>query len=258
MRGWRCWAVAGLVCAGGAVWAGRPLEIDDADPADPGQCEVEAGVGYVDDADCEHWDFPLGLAYGLAPNVEVGVGFGGQLEKRTELLDDGCEEDVDESGIGDLEIGAKWRFIEECPLGARHALAPSVKFPTADDDKGLGSGETDYDLAWIASWSLGEKAGLHLNAGYSWVGGDDDDVVHGGLALDYQLSEAVQWVGEVFAEEEQADGADTVVQYNTGFRMSPTETLTLDIAGGSKIDGEAPDFFATAGLTWAFGLSGTK
>jgi hypothetical protein len=34
--------------------------------------------------------------------------------------------------------------------------------------------------------------------------------------------------------------------------------LTLDIAGGSKISGDAPDFTATAGLTWAFGLTGKE
>lgn len=249
------WMVcAGLGAAVMTAHAGRPLAIDDADPVEPGLYELEAGAGYVGDADCDHWDFPIGLARGLVPGVEAGIGFGGQFEERTEVLDDsGTDREVDEEGIGDLVVGAKWHMIKSCPLGARHALVPSVKFPTADDEEGLGSGETDYDLTWIASRALGEKAGAHINAGYSWIGGPDEDVVHYGVALDYQLLEAVQWVGEFFAEEELADEADTVVQYNTGFRWSPTENLMLDIAGGSKISGEAPDFIATAGLTWSFG-----
>ncbi len=247
--------LAGVWVVAGVVLAGRPLAVDDADPVDRGQFESEAGASYEYDSDCKHWDFPFGLTYGLVPGVEVGVGFGGQLEERTEFhVEDGRDKCIREHGIGDLVVGAKWQVMESCPLGARHALAGSAKFPTADEDKGFGSGETDGDLTWIASRSLGEPAGVHLNLGYSWIGGPDDDVLHYGLALDYQLMDSVQWVGEVFAERERADGADTAAQFNTGFRWSPRESLTLDIAGGSKISGEAPDFIGTAGVTWAFGF----
>lgn len=255
------WVVAAvlsgvLACAGGAV-AGRPLTIDDADPAAPGQFEFESGALYAHDDDCRHWDLPFGLTYGLVPGVEAGVGFGGQFEERTEVLEAaGTAQTRDESGIGDLTVGAKWQFSESCPLGARHALAASAKFPTADDEKGLGSGETDYDLTWIASRSIGEQAGVHVNVGHSWIGGPDDDVLHYGLALDCQIMDSVQWVGEVFAERETAGGADTVVRYNMGFRWNPSESVTVDLAGGSKLRGDAPDFTATAGLTWAFGFNG--
>jgi len=67
-----------------------------------------------------------------------------------------------------------------------------------------------------------------------------------------------QWVGEVFAGRELAGGADTVAQYNTGFRWNPVENLTLDIAGGSRISGDAPDFTGTVGLTWAFGFKNNQ
>jgi hypothetical protein len=246
--------LAGTLTISGSAWAGRPLAMDDADPADPGQFEFEAGAGYEHDSDCKHWDFPFGLAYGWVPGVEVGAGFGGQLEERTEYHAVSAREVcIREHSIGDLVVGAKWQLMESCPLGARHAIAPSVKFPTSDEDTGLGSGETDYDLTWIASRSIGEKTGVHVNLGYSWIGGSDDDVVHYGVALDYQIVEPVQWVGEVSAEKELAGGEDTVVQYNTGFRWNAVERLTVDIAGGAKISGDGPDFTGTVGLTWAFG-----
>jgi len=251
--------VAGVVAVAGIALAGRPLAIDDADPVDPGLFEFEAGAAYAQGPDCQHWDVPFGLTYGAFRSVEIGVGFGGQFEERTELLAESGEEDcVREHGVGDLVVGAKWQFMPSCPLGARHALVPSVKFPTSDEDKGLGSGETDYDLTWISSRSIGEKAGVHVNVGYSWIGGADEDVLHYGLALDYRLMDAVQWVGEVFAEKELADGTETVVQYSTGFRWNPIGSVTVDLAGGSKITGDAPDFTATAGLTWAFGFNGNN
>ena len=243
-----------LVFAGGAAFAGRPLAIDDADPVEKGQFEFELGSVYEHDPVCDAWEFPFGLTAGIFPQLEAGVGFGGLVEERTEL-----GERDHESGIGDLTVGTKWQFLKETGWLPRQALAAAVKFPTADDDKGLGSGKTDYDLTWIASKKLGEKTGVHVNAGYTWVGepsGEDvADVFHYGVALDYQLTDSVQWVGELFAEKELQGGTQTVVQYNTGFRWSASESLTLDAAAGSRLRGdEAPDFIATLGLTWSFGL----
>lgn len=250
------WMAIGIFCSVGMAFAGRPLAIDDAYPVDAGQFEGEVGAAYGHDFDCKHWDFPFGLTYGVSKGVEIGVGFGGQFEERTERLDNGGEHYMRDHGLGDLTLGTKWQWLESCSLGARHAIVPSVKFPTADEDKAMGSRETDYDLTWISSRSIGDKAGIHLNIGYSWIGGPGVDSSHYGLALDFQIVGMVQWVGEVFAEREMSRGADTVVQYNTGFRWNPIEGLTVDIAGGSKLSGDAPDFTATAGLTWAFGLSG--
>lgn len=258
-RAFRAIALTGAMAMAGTAWAGRPLAIDDADPVDPGQFEFEAGAAYMDDTDCKHGDLPFGLTYGLFRNVEAGMGLGGQFEERTEVLEEtGAECTEREHGMGDLTMASKWQFLDSCPLEVRHALAPSVKFPTADDDKGLGSGETDYDLTWIASRSLGETAGVHLNLGYSWVGGSDDDVLHYGLALDYQATESVQWIGEVFAKRERADGAETAVQSDTGLRWNAADGLTLDLDGGSRISGDGPDFTATAGLTWAFGFDNNE
>ena len=258
-------AVAGVLLMAGMSWAGRPMAIDDADPVDVKQFEFEAGAGYEyeNNADCKHWDFPFGLACGVVPGLEVGVGFGSQFEERNEIIaESGAEDCVREERIGDLVIGAKWLFVSESLWCPRQSLVPSVKFPTADDRNGLGSGETDYDITWIASKSFGEKAGAHINVGYSWIGEPEDedvsDVVHYGLALDYQIIESLQLVCEVFAENELLKGSDTIVQYNTGFRWGPAEGLTLDIAGGSKLSSDGPDLIATAGLTWAFGFNNTK
>lgn len=244
--------LAGALLLAGSAFAGRPLNIDDADPVDTGTFEFEAGALYEHESRCKHWDSPFGLTYGLLPGLEAGLGFGGQLERRTEFHEEsGTEHSAHEYGFGDLAMAAKWQLIEACPLGARHALAPSVKLPTADEDRGLGSGEADADLTWIASRSLGEKAGAHLNLGYSWVGGPDDDVLHYGVALDYHLAEAIQGVGEVFAENVFGGGSDTVLQGNLGLRWKPADDLTLDVAAGAKLRGDAPDFTVTAGLTWA-------
>jgi len=250
------WVAMGVVIVAGSAWAGRPLAIDDADPVEPGRFEVEAGVAYKQYPGCKHWDYPVGLAAGLAPGVEGSVGFGGQFEERTETLEEsGLTQCARTHGLGDLTLGAKWQAIKECPLGARHALALSLKLPTADNEQDLGSGEPDNDITWIVSRSIADQAGVHFNVGYSWIGGPDADILHYGVAVDYQLVAMVQWVGEVFSEKELVGGENAITQYKTGLRWTPADGVTLDVAAGSKISGEAPDFMGTVGLTWAFGFN---
>jgi len=242
-----------LVFTAGTGFAARPLAVDDAGVVDVGQFEFEIGAAFVHDSDCDALELPVGLTVGVLPNIAVGIGFGGQFEERSHIAGKDHE-----SGLGDLVVGAKWAFFSETNGLPAQAFSFSVKFPTADDDKGLGSGKIDYDLTWIASKMLTETVGFHVNAGYTWVGEPDGeevgDIVHYGAAVDVQLNEAVQWVGEVFAERELQGGAQTVVQYNTGFRWGASDALTLDVSAGSSLYGDdAPDFTATIGLTWAFG-----
>jgi len=49
------------------------------------------------------------------------------------------------SGIGDLRLSATYAFDTGGPLGVD--LTANVKLATADEDKGLGTGATDYGLA---------------------------------------------------------------------------------------------------------------
>ena len=91
----------------------------------------------------------------MVNTLEVGVGFGGLVEEREELLG----ERVTKSGLGDLVLGAKWNPIPEDRGWASHALAFTLKLPTADHHSGFGSGETDFDVTYLASKSLGPRLG---------------------------------------------------------------------------------------------------
>lgn len=229
-------------------WAWRPLTVDDADTVCRGMYELDAGVAYNHDGNLRHWDFPFGLTYGFASNLDAHFTFGGQIGEQSEPFA-GTKQ---RSGVGDLELGAKWLIIGSDPVGTRHSLAPLVKLPTASENRGLGSGAVDYDLTWIASRRFGDQTDIHLNLGYTWVG-KAEDVVHYGLAAYYQVVGPVQWVGEVFAEKELSSGTETVSAFNTGIRYYVRDNLIMDIAAGTKVGGDSPNLTITSGLTWDFG-----
>lgn len=242
------WVLLFTVLFTGSSYAARPLETDDAGTVDPGFVEVELGTAFQSDSFAELLETPIGIKTGVVPGLDVGLSFGWQR------LHEGG---VAESGITDLELGAKWNFLTETNGIPAMSLTAAVKLPTADDDRGLGSGETDWDVTVVLSKTLTDWLTGHLNAGYGFIGcptGEDvGDVVHGSAALEVQVSECGWITAEVLAEREHEDGADTILLGNAGTRWALSDHLALDAAVGSALNGgEAPDIFATVGLTWLF------
>jgi len=246
------WVWLGLL-ASTAVFAGRPLTVDDAGPVAPGQFEFETGVAFEHAGNCHHFDFPLGLTAGIVKTLEAGIGFGGQLEERLEDHGTGCTQ----SSIGDLALGLKWNPLAAERFWADHALALTAKLPTADSEKDLGSGVADFDLTYIATKSIGEQWNADFNLGYTWVGGDDD-ALHYGLALRWQAMKHVELVGEVFANTELAARQDTAMTAGVGARWEIMDGLVFDAAAGAGLRGESPDWTATIGFTWTFGFNNKK
>lgn len=148
------------------AWAGRPLNINDTEPVAVGEVQFEASVAYRADGDCKHFEYPFTVASGIYPDVDLGIGFGGQFEERVETADDSRHE----HGLCDLVVSPRWKFLDQGQFWPSQAVSFSVKFPTADDQKGLGSGATDYDLTWIATHKISERVQVDANVGYSWIG----------------------------------------------------------------------------------------
>lgn len=234
------------------VHAGRPLTVDDAAPVAPGLCEIELGGRGIFDAAIDHYDFPIGLAVGVIPTLELGLGFGGQIENREEELG----RDVVESGFGDLVLGAKWNPLSEVEWWACHALSLGLKLPTASREHGFGSGRADFDLTYIASKSLGTNWSAHFNAGCTWVGDPADenlaDIFHTGVAVGWQATEQLEWVAELYADVPVSSAADALLHCNGGVRWAVRRNLILDAAAGACLRGDGPDWMVTLGFTWSY------
>lgn len=232
--------------AAGSAFAARPLETDDAGTVDPGAIELELGAAFESDPAADAWETPIGIKTGIISGLDAGLGVGWQR------LDDAG---LTESGITDLELGAKWNFLSETNALPAVSLTAAVNLPTADEDKGLGSGETDWDVTIVLSKTLADRLTAHLNIGYCFIGSPEtepaDDVTHGSAAVEVQIAESWWLTGEMLAEKERSDAADTALLGNAGTRWVVSDNLALDAAVGTALNGgETPDVFATVGLTW--------
>ena len=120
----------------------------------------------------------LTLAFGATSRLELAASFG--LQNRVDAdaaFQPGFVNDYPfvttgwQTGAGDLKLGAKYKLLDDYgsdPVGL--AVRGYVKFPTADEAKGLGTGKRSVGADVLMSKSLGRSADIHGALGYQWNG----------------------------------------------------------------------------------------
>jgi len=155
-------------------------------------------------------------------------------------------------GLGDVIILTKYRLA-----GAEHwawSVAGRLKTPSGDEDKYLGTGETDGGIRTILSFRLNELE-TNLEAGYTWSGLDsrlDSLAYRAGMA--YGITETLTLDAEIIGSYSREPVFDTI-DAGFGFKFNPTGGLVIQ--GGVRVpldpgDGLRSDFAPTLGLEWRF------
>ena len=191
----------------------------------------------------------LSLGWGATDKLEIYGNFG--LQNRIDadaLFQAGFVNDYPfvatpwETGVGDIKLGAKYKFLDDY-MGDAVGLAVRgfVKLPTADDEKGLGTGKTAYGADLVISKSLSEKADIHGSLGYQ-VNSDPDGVDLGnafkwGLGLNIPACYFIQLQAELVGTN--YSGGDSVFE----------QTNPLDLVVGPIIWFK-PGFFIRPALSW--------
>ncbi len=139
------------------AWAIHIQGVEDAGTVAAREIEIELGGHY------ERWQkdenqttMQLVLTCGLHRNVN------GILEIPYLRVRQGKSKNA---GLGDLNIGIKYRFMEESKLAPAIALKSLGTLPVGDESRDLGSGEVGYNLTAVISKNWG-KPETHLNLGF--------------------------------------------------------------------------------------------
>jgi hypothetical protein len=256
---------AGVICRGvvialvllavtAKVHATRPLEVDDADPVDKGQVQIEFGLELETGTNTKTLSAPFKPSFGLTSWLEVGI------QPSALYLEDEEASPRRVAGVGALVLDAKMR-LPFSTLETKFAIAPSLKVPTADERRGLGSGKTDVGLLLIATRTFTETRRVHFNVGYTWTGkvrGEQlRDIIFVGIAGETNIpglsAERFQVVAEVFGTTKEEAGGRSDIQGRLGMRYQLTQDFILDAALGRSLTPDpAVEFFATVGFTWTF------
>jgi len=71
--------------------------------------------------------------------------------------------DESQSGLGDLSLTVNYRLLDESAAAPGISTQFYVKFPSADDDKSLGTGAYDYGVGlWFGKWFDNWQLGTHF------------------------------------------------------------------------------------------------
>ena len=154
-----------LFWGAGPALAGPPFATDDPIPVEEGHWEVYGFTTGAKVAD----DTSGALAgaeanFGAAPNL--------QLHAALSLAFDHARGRPAQFGIGDIELGAKYRFLtpSDDDWWPHVGIFPAVEIPTGDANRGLGGGHTrEYFPVWLqkdfGAWSTYGGGGYWNNPG---------------------------------------------------------------------------------------------
>ncbi|MBN2056766.1 OmpA family protein [bacterium] len=162
------------------------------------------------------------LAYGITDRFEVSLAPNYTMIRR--------EMGSEDNGFGDIYMNLKAGLLKEAG-GPGIGLLLFGKVPTADEDKGLGTGETDFGGKLLVSKHT-ERVGFHLNLGYTVIGEPDavefDDQFTYGIGLNLPLEQPYQFIAELSGENSYApDYIEDALDMTVGGRYFLDNGVTI-------------------------------
>jgi len=142
--------------------------------------------------------------------------------------------DYRESGVGDSKLSFKYRVFDNSQYLMRGAFGLGFKFPTGSDDKGLGTGKTDFEVFTAFSKNF-ERVIAHLHLGYCMTGDPNTLYYPNGLAdyfyynfgLEYPHTHNVTVMAEVNGQDWGAEGLR--IDVTPSLRYTPTENFAFEV-----------------------------
>jgi len=232
------------------VWAGPPFVTDDPEPVEYRHWEVYVASQYENDKDGFSGTAPhFEVNYGAWPNV--------QLHLITRFSYSRPQGDTTKYGIGDTEIGVKYRLIQETDSIPMVGTFPLVEVPTGDSARGLGNGSPQVFLPiWLQkSWGPWQTYG---GGGY-WLnpGSGKKDYWFFGWQGQRELSKKLTIGAEVFHATASTEGGTYRNGFNVGALVHFSEQHHFIFSAGRDFHGENL-FSAYGAYVWTFGPSPKK
>jgi hypothetical protein len=225
-----------------AAYAGPPYETDDPVPTDTGKWEVLVFGGIDGIASEFHGSSGLDINYGAAPNVQL----------TTTILMDFEHGEASRVGVGDAEIGLKYRFYNNEAAGFSLAVFPRVILPTSGPN--AGSGLVSMRLPIWAQKDFGPWS-LFGGGSYTTNPGDGNRGFWSqGAVLTRSFSDRVSLGFEVNHEGPAEVGGTgvTAVQIGGVYKLSEPLSLEFAIGPGFDDDGGPAHYYGYAALGISF------
>ena len=211
--------------------AGPPFLTDDPEPVD-----------------YQHWEaylFTLGDYAGHSytiegPAVEMNYGVlpDTQLHLIVPMTTVGGGGARSVSGLGDTEVGIKFRFVHETNGWPQIGIFPFAELPTGDGGRGLGNGRPWFQLPlWLQKswgpWTTYGGGGAVLNSAPG-----QRDHPYGGWLVQRSIGKHLTLGGELFAEGQDMHNDKGFAALNFGGSYNLGEHFSLLFSAGHSVVGD--------------------
>lgn len=216
------------------VWAGPPFRTDDPEPVPYRHGEV-----YL---------FSTGTATaggttGVGPAVEANYGIlpDTMVHLVVPMAFDFPSGAASHSGIGDIELGVKYRFVHQTGGVPDIGIFPLVELPTGNDENGLGNGRAQYFLPlWLqkdfGEWSVYGGGGYWINPGPG-----NRNFGFTGIVVQRQITEKTFLGTEIFHQTAATAGGKATTAFNLGGGVGLVGNLQFLFTVGSGLQNNSTD-----------------
>jgi len=188
-----------------------------------------------------HWEINLAFAVAKlqsqtlfeAPLLDINYGIGERIQLKYEvpwvfLHEEGFGT---QNGLGNSEIGIKYRFLDENPHGLSLSVYPQLSFnnPTSSDERGLVDPGVELLLPFQIARSFGQVE-MSFEMGYAYVEHSIDEWTYG-LASAWPLMECFELVGEIHGTATRTFDEDVLV-FNLGGILKIHRNVNLLFSSG--------------------------
>jgi hypothetical protein len=227
-----------------ATWAGPPFVTDDPEPVEPGHWETYISSTLTRDSSGRSGALPhLEVNHGPAPNLQLHIILPYAFSKQTG--------EPESRGLGDAELGVKYRFLQETKRRPMVGIFPLVETPTGSSSRGLGSGHLQLFLPiWVQKswgpWTTYGGGGYFINPGPP-----NRDYWLLGWELQKDLNKRLTLGGEIFGTTPVAVDAPHEFNFNIGGYYNFNDGHHLLFSAGRSIRGDVK-LMTYIGYQWTF------
>ncbi|MFI5179983.1 MAG: hypothetical protein ACHQPI_01155 [Thermoanaerobaculia bacterium] len=223
-------AALGLSLAAWEAAAGPPYFTDDPEPVDFRHWEFYLSATRITDSGDRSGDAPhVEANYGAAPDLQVHLivplSYSQSVGAATTF------------GLGDVELGAKYRFVKETDGRPQIGTFPLVEVPSGDAGRGLGSGHVRLFLpVWLqktfGKWTTYGGGGFWLNPGEG-----NRNWWYAGWQVQVQATPFLAPGVELFYQTPAVEGRSPEAHFNAGFVLDLGENHHVLFSAGRAFHG---------------------
>jgi len=237
-------AICTLIAGVTPCLAGPPFFTDDPEPVELRHNEFYV-FGTLDHADGASAITGPAIEYnrGIAPSTQFHI----VLPMAWNVPAQGATA----TGIGDIEVGIKYRFVDIGDDGFQLGVFPMVELGTGSARRGLGNGRTWYRLPlWVqksvGAWTFDGGGGWIVNPAPGMY-----DASFGGALAQYSFNPRWTLGVEVFRQNALAADEPGYTLLNMGGYLNFSQHFSLLFSAGGSVAG-ARHTVAYLGLYWTW------